>query len=79
MPGWLTTVLVGVASFFGWREKVAEKDLRDMDREAGAQGQKNVDLEKAVAVKDAQLEIASKPDETREELLAKAKKRNRNA
>jgi hypothetical protein len=63
-------------SAVGWFQKRSDEGRQ---REAGATAQKNVDLEKAVATKDAQLEIASKPDETREELLAKAKKRKRNA
>ena len=49
MPGWRTIaagVINGIAAFFGWREKAAEKDLRNMDREAGRNEQKVSNLEK---------------------------------
>lgn len=48
MSGWLAIAggfLKAVGAFFGWREKAAEKDLRDMDREAGRNEQKVADLE----------------------------------
>ena len=61
-----------VRRLLGMKERAEQQEI-------GATKQKAADLEKAVTVKDAQLEIASKPDETREELLAKAKKRKRNA
>jgi hypothetical protein len=70
MPGWITTVLIGVASFFGWREKVAEKDLRDMDREAGEQGQRLADHKETLKAKDDQLQKAvnRKPGDARKRL-----------
>jgi hypothetical protein len=70
MPGWITTVLIGVASFFGWREKVAEKDLRDMDREAGEQGQQLADHKETLKAKDDQLQKAvnRKPGDARKRL-----------
>jgi len=68
------SIIDKVLSSVGWLQKRSDEDRQ---REAGATAQKNVDLEKAVAVKDRQLEIASKPDEKREELLGKAKKRRR--
>jgi hypothetical protein len=70
----LVTAYNKTVDFLLGRQSAAKEDRLV---EAGATAQKNVDLEKAVAVKDEQLEIVSKPDETREELLAKAKKRRR--
>jgi hypothetical protein len=61
-----------VRRLLGMKERAEQQEI-------GATKQKAADLEKAVTVKDAQLEIASKPDETREELLKKARGRKRNA
>jgi hypothetical protein len=59
-----------VRRLLGMKERAEQQEI-------GATKQKAADLEKAVTVKDAQLEIASKPDETREELLKKARGRKR--
>ena len=74
---WAGIKALGVAlNIFSWFQRRAE---RAEQQEIGATKQKAADLGKAVATKDRQLEIASRPDDTREELLAKAKKRKRNA
>lgn len=57
--------------------KILGRNERNEYREDGARQQKMTDDEKALAVKDEQLVTAAKPDASRKELLAKAKKRPR--
>ena len=61
-----------VRRLLGMKERAEQQEI-------GATKQKAADLEKAVAVKDRQLEAAAQPDLSREQLLAKAKGRKRNA
>ncbi|MPY72148.1 MAG: hypothetical protein GEU92_18975, partial [Alphaproteobacteria bacterium] len=58
MPGWITTVLSGVAAFFGWRHAKAQADLREMDQDYGATQQREADKTETLKAKDAQLEKA---------------------
>ena len=63
-----------VLDVIGWGQRRAE---RNEYREEGARDQKLADAEQAIKVKDSQLDIAAKPDATREELLKKARGRKR--
>jgi hypothetical protein len=69
--------LSAIAGFFKSIEWFQKRNEEDRQREVGRLEQENADLKQALKVNTEQLEIASKPDETREELLKKARGRKR--